>query len=123
DDTDIAGGAQPDGFLADLRPGLDREEGGRASQLGGVRDAGPGDGLGINRLDLDEVRGHRVADGDVVLRDEDVDRALLDGRGPFRAQQDDYPDKGEDGEQNADEDDQAIRSLHDISLRARMMTI
>ena len=38
---------------------------------------------GVDLLDLDQFRSHRVADGDVRLCDEDVHRALLDDRQRF----------------------------------------
>ena len=69
---------------------------------------------GSTSLDLDQVGRHRVADGDVLLGDEDVHGALL---GRLRAfwlpEQDDDADERQDGEQHADEDDQAIGSLHE----------
>ena len=79
----------------------------------GRSDARAGHGGGIDLLGLDLVGRDRVADGDVRLRDEHRHgRLAVARRCRLAVEEDDDPDEGQDGEQHADQDDQAIRSLH-----------
>ncbi len=105
--------ADADGLLGDLRALGDREDSDLAADLRGASQRRLLNSLGIHLDLLDHVRSDGVADGDVLRGDENrLGGCLGCHLGLALVEQDHDGDEGEDGKQNADQDDEAIRSLH-----------
>ena len=105
-----------DGCLRDLASRGDVGERRLSADLRRIGQRIGRDRVRVDVLGLDLVRGHRVADGDGGLRDEDLGGRHLAVRvvGSALAVEDhDDADEREHGQQHADEDDETIGSLHE----------
>ena len=84
----------------------------------GGREAGADDGFGDRPAcssTLSGVTGSAISMSSVATRTVTVVGSFITtGRTALLVEEDDNRHEGEDGEQNADQDDEAIRSLHEM---------